>query len=52
MKITKMRLKLLMMIVLITDNGNNDALLHEKMNKLDENVKVFWEGQIWTSSSF
>ena len=33
MKITKMRLKILMMIVLITDNGNNDALLHEKMNK-------------------
>ena len=30
---TKMRLKILMMIVLITDNGNNDALLHEKMNK-------------------
>ena len=33
MKITKMRLKILMMIVLITDNGNNDALLYEKMNK-------------------
>ena len=44
MKITKMRLKILMMIVLITDDDDNCYI--KKMNKLDENGKVFCEGQI------
>ena len=52
MKITKMRLKILMMIFLMTDDGDNVNCYIKKMNKLDENGKVFCECQIWTSSSF
>ena len=46
MKITKMRLKILIMIVLITDDDDNVNCYIKKMNKLDENGKVFCEGQI------
>lgn len=46
MKITKMRLKILMMIVLITDDDDTVNCYIKKMNKLDENGKVFCEGQI------